>query len=615
MNQTICLNCGTPLDRPGAFCPACGAPEITAASPKIQPILDTAFALLRESRFEEAKTAFEAVLQKDLENASAYFGRLRTRYHITYMEAFDGKLFPNCPTPSGANLDEDVDYRKAMAYAKEKMKAFLRVQAKSVEVLCTDTGMTKNITHQFTMDEVDPNDEFFPYPSAVLPSLQTKSKKRLATAFALLNESHFDEAKAAFEAILTKEPKNVSCYWGRLCARYHITYTEVFDGVFAPSCSAPSGANLTKDTDYKQALQYADKEWRVFLQEHSKYIKSMCSSSKQALPMDEVDPNDKFLTLSKKEKLKNTWQTQPKKIISLFAVFILLTVTLTVIVSCWKWGMISVYASNGLKLRLNRDFTFCVSDVGTCTDADVTVPSKYLGMPVTGIGYSAFRYQNGLMSITIPDSVTSIDGQAFYGCSNLVSITIPDGVTSIGDEAFSHCGRLTSIDIQSNATSIGEHTFSYCGNLTSLAITGVVTSIGDYAFYDCRNLASLSIPDGVTSIGNYAFAGCSSLMSLTIPDSVRSIGDYAFSYCGNLTSLTIPDSVRSIGAFAFRDCSNLSSVTIGNGVTSIYNSAFWDCSNLTSITFGGTKAQWKRIFSEFYIPFTVNCTDGTIPQN
>ena len=35
-------------------------------------------------------------------------------------------------------------------------------------------------------------------------------------------------------------------------------------------------------------------------------------------------------------------------------------------------------------------------------------------------------------SVTIPDSVTSIEGLAFYECTSLTSVTIPDSVTTIG---------------------------------------------------------------------------------------------------------------------------------------------------------------------------------------
>lgn len=41
----------------------------------------------------------------------------------------------------------------------------------------------------------------------------------------------------------------------------------------------------------------------------------------------------------------------------------------------------------------------------------------------------AFYGCGGIKSITIPDSVTSIDRGTFYGCSGLTSITIPDRET------------------------------------------------------------------------------------------------------------------------------------------------------------------------------------------
>ena len=118
--------------------------------------------------------------------------------------------------------------------------------------------------------------------------------------------------------------------------------------------------------------------------------------------------------------------------------------------------------------------------------------------------------------------------------SDILSISLPDGLTSIGGDAFSGCSSLTSITIPNS-----------------------VTSIGDYAFYECFSLTSITIPNSVTSIGERAFSTCSALTSITIPNSVTSIGYYAFSNCSSLTSITIPNSVTSIGSGAFSDCSQV----------------------------------------------------------
>ena len=58
--------------------------------------------------------------------------------------------------------------------------------------------------------------------------------------------------------------------------------------------------------------------------------------------------------------------------------------------------------------------------------AEVEIPKEIDGLPVTRIGERAFLYCTSLESITIPDSVTSIEYNAFSTCTSLTSITIPD---------------------------------------------------------------------------------------------------------------------------------------------------------------------------------------------
>ena len=173
------------------------------------------------------------------------------------------------------------------------------------------------------------------------------------------------------------------------------------------------------------------------------------------------------------------------------------------------------------------------------------------------LGGLAFRGCNGLISLAIPSSVTSIGFSAFEGCSGLTSLSIPSSVTSIGYSAFRGCSGLTSLTIPSSVTSIGYSAFEDCTGLTSLAIPSSVTSIDRYVFENCSGLTSITIPSSVTRIGDSAFEGCSGLTSLTIPSSVTRIGDSAFEGCSGLTSLTIPSSVTSIGSGAFEDCTGL----------------------------------------------------------
>ena len=262
------------------------------------------------------------------------------------------------------------------------------------------------------------------------------------------------------------------------------------------------------------------------------------------------------------------------------------------------------------------------------TPGVVNIPSSLGGYPVTSIGECAFFRCKDITSVTIPDSVTSIDYWALAGCSftevcipksvtniaygafsedaYIVSffvdesnpayksqdglllskdgtilvhgvngdVIVPDTVTTIAEEAFYVRIGLTSIEIPKSVTNIGTSAFCYCYGLVEVTIPDSVTEIEDSAFASCESLASVTIPDSVTSIGNDAFGGCHGLTSVTIPDSVTRIGGRAFSSCRGLTSVAIPDSVTSIGARAFSSCSGLTSVTIPDSVTSIGESAF-----------------------------------------
>ena len=224
---------------------------------------------------------------------------------------------------------------------------------------------------------------------------------------------------------------------------------------------------------------------------------------------------------------------------------------------------------------------------------------------------------------------------AFHGCTGLVSVTIPDSVTSIGYYAFSGCSGLTSIKVDSgNATyhSQGNCVIETANKVLVLGCKtsvipddGIVTSIGEGAFLGCTDLMSVIIPDSVKSIGSYAFSGCADLTSITIPSSVKSIGKDAFADCRSLTSVIIPDSVKSIGDFAFAGCKNLTMITIPSSMTSIGREVFKGCTRLTSIIFEGTKAQWKAIekgfgwkgyeWNHYTGSYVVHCTDGDISKN
>ena len=225
----------------------------------------------------------------------------------------------------------------------------------------------------------------------------------------------------------------------------------------------------------------------------------------------------------------------------------------------------------------------------------LTIPNS-----VTTINAKTFAHFNSFISVTIPDTVTKIGSNAFYWCCSLVNVTVGSKVTSIGDSAFDQCDKLIevynkstlSITVGSSSNGyIGYYAkniykvqggsklstdqneyitytdgtekilIAYNGSETDLTLPTDITQIYKYAFYYCDGLINITIPNSVISIDVEAFSGCRSLINITIPNSVISIGKSAFNNCSKLTDAIIPDSVTSIGENAFKNCSSLANIT------------------------------------------------------
>ena len=106
-----------------------------------------------------------------------------------------------------------------------------------------------------------------------------------------------------------------------------------------------------------------------------------------------------------------------------------------------------------------------------------------------------------MTSVTIPNSVSSIESGTFSGCSSLTSITIPNSVTSIGRYAFSDCSSLTSITIPNSVRIIESGAFQSCSNLENVyCYAEKFSSIGDDIFKDSYiEYATLHVPSSALS--------------------------------------------------------------------------------------------------------------------
>ena len=151
---------------------------------------------------------------------------------------------------------------------------------------------------------------------------------------------------------------------------------------------------------------------------------------------------------------------------------------------------------------------------------------------------------------------------AFSSCEKLVSVMLPETITSIGETLFYECPLIENIVVNGNGgVYSSEYGVLYKGNSLAVYPQGKADAkfnipagtdnICDYAFLDNQNLKNVILPDSVKSIGNSAFSGCSALTSVTIGENVKSIGIYAFFNCLSLKSIKLSDTTTEIGDSAF----------------------------------------------------------------
>lgn len=236
-----------------------------------------------------------------------------------------------------------------------------------------------------------------------------------------------------------------------------------------------------------------------------------------------------------------------------------------------------------------------------------------------------------ITELIIPDSVTSIKEFAFTG-GNFTSVTLPNSVKSIDDEAFLYCSNLKTVIVSTDNPYFGvqdgilytKRSYEYWDDIKEEWVKG--TYLSGIALVPEGVEGKVTIPDNVDRSYYHYFQNASKITSITFGKYVNGSGfggvdlgsywfnsaleeiivpdsnEYFSSQDGILYNkekteiicvphsikgiITIPNTVTKIEERAFYNCPNLQGVIIGNGVTSIEGYAFYNCPNLQSVTIG-----------------------------
>ena len=123
-------------------------------------------------------------------------------------------------------------------------------------------------------------------------------------------------------------------------------------------------------------------------------------------------------------------------------------------------------------------------------------------------------YNNRMVAIYLPDSITSIGRRSFYDAIELEIINLGPNITAIGEEAFSteyKSMKVKVADLPENLVELGERAFHRGGkNITISKIPDKLNYIPVQCFMACPNVTICDFPERDTDceIGSQAFWGC-----------------------------------------------------------------------------------------------------------
>jgi hypothetical protein len=175
----------------------------------------------------------------------------------------------------------------------------------------------------------------------------------------------------------------------------------------------------------------------------------------------------------------------------------------------------------------------------------ITIPAT-----VTSIGYNSIANIYNLTTVNILGNSLLTIGEGAFSNTNIITINLPNSLTTISKAAFAGTPRLTSINIPASVTSIGD--FAFGGN--NYRLTGIYVDPSNNYYSDISGVffnknkticykypigsphQSFRVPEGVVTIepGAFEFIGFNAglLKYIYLPSTLNAINSGAFARFG-----------------------------------------------------------------------------------
>ena len=205
------------------------------------------------------------------------------------------------------------------------------------------------------------------------------------------------------------------------------------------------------------------------------------------------------------------------------------------------------------------------------------------------------KYEKGPIDVIVPDyvsigereySVTKIGSYAFSESWNeeigIHTVTLPNSIVTIEQNAFDYCMHLIKINLPEGLLSIENNAFNYCQFLTIDKLPSTLQFLGDFAFNTDTRLIidnNLTIPASVTYIGKNCFSLYPSSLTFEYSELELEIDEGAFGDAYYLNYLEINRNLN-VKAWAFSEIRANCNLTIGEHVTDI---SWFDPSKVTGL--------------------------------
>ena len=258
-------------------------------------------------------------------------------------------------------------------------------------------------------------------------------------------------------------------------------------------------------------------------------------------------------------------------------------------------------------LRIGRNLKYAFGeDASPFKDKTTLTRVAFTGNFVTNLYNNLFDGCTGITSISLPETLQSINGYAFRNCSKLSEIVVPEGVTTVGEHCFENCTSLTSVSLPTTLKVLENHLFKNCNQLESFVFQPTMEKVEEHCFDQCLSLKNLRFDDGTRSIafstvvsmfrdsplenmyvgrnidytliaGKEApFYNRSTLTNVTISDKggVTYLRPYFIYGASTLPSINVPDNVLEIGMYAFAKCSSLEEAVLSKNLSLIDKGLF-----------------------------------------